>query len=78
MTDDDHRRLAAVLHQVRGMVVLSGYPTELYDDELFGDWERHERHAVADGARMRTEVVWLNKACVEQLDLQRSQQRMFA
>lgn len=78
LTDDDHRKLAAVLHQVRGMVVLSGYPTELYDTELFADWERHERRAVADGARIRTEVVWINKACADQINLQRSQQRMFA
>jgi len=78
LSDDDHRQLAAVLHKVRGMVVLSGYPTELYDTELFRDWERYERRAVADHARIRTEVVWINKACADQINLQRSQQRMFA
>lgn len=64
MTDDDHRALAEVLHQVEGMVVLSGYPCDLYDAELYADWERHERRHMADGARPRTEVVWLNPACV--------------
>jgi DNA adenine methylase len=63
MTDDDHRRFAACLHQVRGMVVLSGYGCDLYDLELFKGWERHERAAMADGARKRTEVIWLNPAC---------------
>lgn len=35
LTDDDHRRLAGVLHDLQGMVVLSGYPCDLYDRELF-------------------------------------------
>lgn len=63
LTDDDHRRLADVLQDLEGMVVLSGYPCDLYDRELFAGWERHERVALADGARKRTEVVWLNPAC---------------
>ena len=63
LTDDDHRRLASVLQDLQGMVVLSGYPCDLYDRELFPSWERHERIALADGARKRTEVVWLNPAC---------------
>lgn len=78
MTDDDHRKMAAVLRQVRGMVVLSGYPTDLYDDDLFKDWTRYERRAVADGGRSRTEVVWINQACAAALELEAAQQRMFA
>lgn len=62
MTDADHERLAGVLQDLQGMVVLSGYPCELYDRDLFAGWERHERQALADGARDRTEVVWLNPA----------------
>lgn len=67
MTDADHRRLAETLRCARGMVVVSGYPCELYDRELYHDWERHERQHLADGARKRTEVVWLNAACSEAL-----------
>ena len=67
LSDDDHRALAQVLHELRGMVVLSGYPCALYDDELFAGWERHERATLADGARERTEVVWLNATCTEAL-----------
>lgn len=67
MSDDDHRQLAAVLRELRGMVVLSGYPCELYDLELFPDWERHECRALADGAKKRTEVIWLNPACIQAL-----------
>lgn len=71
MTDDDHRRLADVLHDLHGMVVLSGYPCDLYDRELFKDWERHDRKALADGGRERTEVVWLNPACSAALERSR-------
>lgn len=59
MTDDDHRELATVLHNVAGSVVLSGYPCDLYDQELYSDWERIERPAFADGARDRIEVLWI-------------------
>lgn len=63
MTDDDHRALAKVLNDVEGMVVLSGYACQLYDEDLYCDWERHTRMTLADGAQPRTEVVWLNPAC---------------
>jgi DNA adenine methylase len=65
MTDDDHRALAEVLHRVEGMVVLSGYPCDLYDVELYPDWHRVTRAAHADGARKRTEVLWLNPAAAK-------------
>lgn len=61
MTDAQHRELADYLHGVRGMVVLSGYPSELYD-ELFGDWLQVDRPHMADGARPRLERVWMNPA----------------
>lgn len=60
MTDDDHRRMALCLRGCRGMVVVSGYPCDLYDRELFSRWHRVERAALADGARKRVEVLWLN------------------
>jgi DNA adenine methylase len=66
MNDDDHVRLLAFLKTLKGMVVLSGYPTQLYDDAL-ADWQRVERQAFADGARERTEVLWINPACAEKL-----------
>lgn len=64
MSDDDHCQLAQVLHSVKGMVIISGYPCDLYDKELYPDWKRIEREHLADGARKRTEVIWLNPACV--------------
>lgn len=62
MTDADHRELARVLRRVRGGVVLSGYASPLYDQELYRDWHRVERPGLADGARERTEVIWVNDA----------------
>ncbi len=70
MDDEAHRGLADALRKTKGMVVLSGYPCALYE-ELFADWERFERAALADGARARTEVVWLNPACSAALELSR-------
>lgn len=58
MTDADHERLAEVLHGVRGSVVLSGYRCELYD-RLYSGWHRIDRASHADGARDRTESLWL-------------------
>ena len=59
MDDGDHRELAECLQDLRGMVVLSGYRCDLYD-ELFSEWERRERGHFADGARKRVECIWLN------------------
>ncbi|MEN6612750.1 MAG: DNA adenine methylase [Armatimonadota bacterium] len=64
MTDDDHRELAEVLRSVKGMVVLSGYRSELYD-ELYGDWERFDKKAYADGARERMECLWLSPRAMD-------------
>ena len=61
MTDAQHVELLAFLRGLSGRVILSGYASALYDDALPG-WRRVERSALADGARHRTEVVWLNFA----------------
>jgi DNA adenine methylase len=78
MVDAQHQLLAETLRRVKGMVVLNGYPTALYDEHLYADWERHEKQSVIDGNRKRTEVVWLNKACAEALARDQSQQPLFA
>lgn len=67
LTVDDHRELLAFLTTLQGMVVLSGYPSALYDDAL-PEWRRVTTRALADGARERTEVLWLNPACSAALD----------
>lgn len=41
MTQIDHGELLGVLKRLQGMVVLCGYPSDLYEGELVG-WQRHE------------------------------------
>jgi DNA adenine methylase len=61
MTNDDHRKLAEVLHNVKGKVALSGYDGDMMD-ELYKDWTR-----IAAPVKMchskktpRQEIVWVN------------------
>ena len=61
MSPRDHIALIRVLRRVRGMVVLSGYPSRLYD-KLLRRWDRAERDSRADGALPRREVLWMNPA----------------
>lgn len=58
MSDSDHRELATFLQDLRGMVVVSGYDSSLYE-ELYAGWRRIERKALADHGSTRTEVLWL-------------------
>lgn len=64
MTDDDHRQLARVLATTRGMVVVSGYACDLYDQELYAGWQRETRHAMADHGQARIECLWIKPAGV--------------
>jgi DNA adenine methylase len=59
LSDDEHAELLAFIKTLRGMVVLSGYASTLYDDALDG-WVRVEKRAMKDSAGTATEVLWLN------------------
>lgn len=61
MTDEDHSKLLDFLLDLKGMVIVSGYSHPLYETALAA-WSRHEKTALADGARKRTEVLWINEA----------------
>lgn len=65
LTNADHEALADGLKKLSGMVIISGYRCELYD-QLYAEWERHEIKAFADGARPRIECLWLNQAAAAQ------------
>lgn len=64
LTEADHVELLAAAQELSGMVVVCGYPSEIYDDLLAG-WRRVERKAFADGALERTEVLWINPAAAQ-------------
>lgn len=66
LSDEDHRGLLHFLRDIEGYVVLSGYPHPIYDEAL-PDWQRVERKAYADGARARTEVLWINPRAARDL-----------
>lgn len=55
---DQHRRLLKLLNDLPCRSLISGYPSELYDDELVF-WNRREFSAMTRGGLAR-EVVWFN------------------
>ena len=59
MKEQDHMELLDLLKQHRGYVILSGYPSEMYDSELSG-WRRIERKSYNQNSEARTEVLWCN------------------
>lgn len=64
MTDAEHLDLLAALREVAGMVILCGYPSALYDDNLPG-WttaKRTARIAAGRGTGLRIEQIWMNPA----------------
>lgn len=71
MTDADHEELLAVLKEHRGPVLISGYPSELYDREL-RDWYQNTASATGQLGRRRQEVLWMN------FEPERRQETLFA
>lgn len=59
MTEQDHVDLLDALKQHKGSVIISGYPSEMYDRELTG-WSRITRKSYNQNAEQRTEVLWCN------------------
>jgi DNA adenine methylase len=68
MSDDQHRELAEVLHNVEGKVAVSGYHSNIMND-LYGDWQHieapskkaHSTNTSPDNSKQnRTEVLWVN------------------
>ena len=64
MSEDDHRELASVLTECDSRVLISGYPSHLYN-ELYGDWRRVEfdiaNHAAGGKKKARErECLWMN------------------
>ena len=61
MSDDEHRALSKVLHNVKGKVALSGYHCDLLD-ALYEDWDCIEAPAktIHSVKTKRREVLWIN------------------
>lgn len=72
-SEADHRALAEALHAARAAVVLSGYPSDLYDRELYPGWDRHTfASGTGQGGRWgnRVEVIWSNRPLGGQMQLE--------
>lgn len=70
MTATEHAELLDQLCDLQGMVVLSGYQSDLYEQQLTG-WAMHttkSRISAGRGTVLRTEAVWLNPACAAELE----------
>ena len=69
LDDDQHAELLATLNQLQGVVVLSGYPSQLYMERLVG-WTMNTtsaRISAGRGGDTRTECLWINPACMAAL-----------
>ena len=64
MSEEEHRELLATLRECKGKVMLSGYPSALYESALT-NWNRHtfdlpNNAAGGETKRRMTEVLWCN------------------
>ncbi|OBA12122.1 DNA methyltransferase [Acinetobacter calcoaceticus] len=62
MSDQDHEELLKVLLELEGKVIISGYPSEIYNDYL-GKWKRVDTSARISSGRgtdTRTECLWIS------------------
>jgi DNA adenine methylase len=59
MTDQDHINLAEALHQIKGMAIVSGYSSDLYD-QLYSGWRCINKSHRAQNAKPSVECLWLS------------------
>ncbi len=67
-SDDQHQKIAEILHSVKGMVVLSGYDSPLYD-YLYSNWHKAEKATQKDSGMKVTECLWISPNCKQTLPL---------
>ncbi len=63
-SDDDHRHLAETAKGLKGMVLISGYPSGLYD-ELYAEWRRVEKTAYAEAQKQTIECLWISPKAMD-------------
>ena len=66
MTDAAHIELLHALREHEGMVLLSGYDSEMYRELLLG-WNTRTKNTTAERGAKKTECLWLNPAAEEAL-----------
>ena len=61
MTDSDHIALSECLHSIKGMALISGYDSPLYQ-ELYAGWKMVSIEARTVNNVRRRECLWINEA----------------
>jgi hypothetical protein len=61
LSDDDHRRLLDIILNLRCMVAISGYWSEMYNDAL-ASWRSSTFQTMTRGGSPATEYLWMNYA----------------
>jgi DNA adenine methylase len=65
--DEFQAKLAAILRECQAYVVVSGYPSEMYD-KLYEGWARVDKENVqVNAGEKRTECLWLSPRTVDAL-----------
>lgn len=59
MSDDQHRELAELLHSIKGMALVSGYESDLYD-EIYRDWRCIKKHTKTQANYDAIECLWIS------------------
>ena len=69
VTDEFQTKLAALLRECQSYVVVSGYPSEMYD-KLYEGWTRVDKEDVqVNAGEKRTECLWLSPRTVDALSI---------
>lgn len=65
MTEQDHESLLKSILDMKGMVIISGYDSDLYNDYL-ASWRKEEKSArisAGRGTGKRIECLWISPSC---------------
>lgn len=71
MSESDHEKLLIKIINLKGMSIISGYDSELYND-ILKDWRKETfkaRASSAQGAIIRNETVWISPNIKNELTL---------
>lgn len=76
MTNEEHLELIKVLNNHPGPVLLSGYESELYINNLNG-WQEKQLFAMTEKGQTRKEILWINNNALKQLEIMGEQTKLF-
>lgn len=68
-SDEQHKVLLEALKEHKGPVLLSGYASTLYEEELSG-WDKVTKSCRTHSAQLREECLWANFSLQKQVDME--------